>query len=335
MSNQSNKRQYSLRQYLLTFLVLVLQNEIYAAPGGSLLKLLPKAKYSSSMQIPLMSKSGRRAYTEFSDSASFLENEGGYYNSNKYLYIQLERFGNTYEKVVLNESTNLMSGVNVANKTGNVTQYALFIPRLKEQHIITKIENGQGIRIIRGYQSHISGKVKIEQDINFEKINGKYYKSISRVAIESENTNSMALAIKMSDDKGRDSIHISQQKDGNDLRGNFNLPKDIKGEITQININRDGTRLSFITSEGNQYKYIIHKNNNGDRHDSFTFEQDMTGVDPRFPEKGIPIPKQQLNEVLYADVKVYPGVKNVKESTAAQIDIAPAPAPAEASKTIE
>lgn len=89
--------------------------------------------------------------------------------------------------------------------------------------------------------------------------------------------------------------------------GNFKLPDEIKGEVVSVNINSTGTRLTFRTTEGIEYRYSVQKDpsKKTSPYDSLTFSQ--------ISKTEVPGGKKSL----LAKVKIYKG-KTIRARTDAK-----------------
>lgn len=304
-------------QILIGVIMLSTAPEAKSAPTGKLLNLFVKNNITEQM-----TQKGRRAHDEFLNTIKQVSDTGKDSNGDMNL-LAIDRTSKSAENtnmLLVNQKTNLVQGLSVDHRTSEVTRFALYAPKLKnrKQGPDIKFSPNSEAEVYQYSKTKQNGNIEISQVVGFEKIGSKYYKQIISTRIKLEKPNATITASLFDTKLISVSIDIANQPK---LSTFFTVPDNIKGEVTQVNINKEGTRLSFITSEGKQYNYMIQRSNSQNPKQAFTFEQEMKGVDPKHPEKGTPLAKDKLDETFYADVKVYPGQTSVAASTVRQIDM--------------
>lgn len=324
LKNKNKSKKFNVLLHIfITTLIISTTNETLAAPKGKFIRKLVSDRYEgNTLPLNRLSAKGRSIYSAFIETAIQRE----WYTSNHvFLKSNADKLGSYAEtNFLLDTSTNLAQAVRVNYETGTVTRFALYVPKVKEAHK-THLATSPFLEKTKVHQTYIDknrGKIERIQYINFAQIDNHYYKYIDRSLVYTDNQN---IDITLKNDS---MIDITKGPVGATKTSAFWLPNNIEGQVTQVHINETGTRFSFVTTKGKIYKYIIEdtpKNGPPDQ-GPFTFKQDLDEVDnPNYPERGKQIPREKLNEILYADVKIAPGVKSVQESTASQIDIAPSP----------
>lgn len=305
-----------LAHVFMTALIISTTTETLAAPGGRLIHQLVTTELSKS------STKGRSIYSDFMKTAAYKESHTTNHVFSRSHESIRRSSGET--NVLLNTSTNLAQALDVNYKTGAVTRYTFYVPKDKEAlgTVLSTLPGTNITKVYRVFADESHRHLSKSHHIHFEKIGNHYYKKIDFTSIH---INSEMVIASLKNDS---TIAFTKGTVGDTQTGFFRIPDNIEGQVTQVHINETGTQLSLVTAKGKIYKYVVENSpaNSPADQGPFTFRQDLSEVDnPNYPERGKQIPRKKLNEILYADVKVAPGVKSVQESTAFQIDIAPSP----------